>query len=712
MTPERWQAVKELFNAVRDLDPGERETLLARTAPRDPELIAEVRKLLESFDEAGDFIETPLFEGGGRDAGFQARFAPGATVGPYRIVDTLGMGGMGAVYLAEQEAPVARRVALKVIRPGLISPKILARFDSERRALAMMDHPNIARIYHADTTPEGFPYFAMEYVPGEHLTRYCDRHRLGLEERITLFLQVCRAVAHAHRKGIVHRDLKPSNILVTDGEEGRTIKIIDFGIVKATDHKLTEETLTTHSGLVLGTLAYVSPEQAGVTEDPVESYSDVYALGIVLYELLTGQSPFATPPGIPFHEALIRIRDLVPESPSAFYGSGKHEAAEAAGCRGNSPVRLAEWLRGGLDEVVAKAIQKRPENRYRQVGELTRALELCLAHDTPEETTDGRRAGPPPSAAVDRPRPQSPLWLTAAALVALAIAGTGWWRAESANRLLLEERRIVVRADEIAEAADLAVYKTPVEAGSLRGRLAEEVASLEVRAGGIESDRLTRALARCHESLGAWSRAARMIAALESSEHRLLGYLEMQAWVTDTRLSLLLPDQAFLAARADLERRRTAATDALELVEGFRRPGDLVPALAALARGDDDRDLELALQATGARTDGKAWLLVGDLHALHAADLIERGDEESGAVLDRARIAYSRAEERAPGDPAPLLRQAWVSLLEHRRGDVGESVTEDIERLITRAERLQPGHPEARFLRAALTGRADALPDH
>ena len=217
---------------------------------------------------------------------------PSRTVGPYRLLQLIGQGGMGEVWLAEQTQPVRRQVALKVIKAGMDTAQVVSRFEAERQALALMDHPAIATVFDGGSTPEGRPYFAMEYVKGDPITAYCDQQRLGMAERLALFVHVCEGVQHAHQKGVIHRDLKPSNVLVAL-QDGRPVpKIIDFGVAKATTQPLTERTLYTELGVMVGTTEYMSPEQARLTGLDVDTRTDVYALGVLLYELLTGALPF------------------------------------------------------------------------------------------------------------------------------------------------------------------------------------------------------------------------------------------------------------------------------------------------------------------------------------------------------------------------------------------------------------------------------------
>jgi serine/threonine protein kinase len=296
VAPDRLKAIFDL--AAEAPDSAARAVVLVRECAGDPALRERVEALLRAHDAAGSFLAHPPVAGPDATVGHDpgngptadrpaANESPGEVIGPYKLLDRIGEGGFGVVYLAEQTHPVRRKVALKVLKPGMDTKQVVARFEAERQALAILDHPNIARVFDGGSTPAGRPYFVMELVKGVPITDYCDQNHLSPRPRLELFLAVCAAVQHAHQKGIVHRDLKPSNVLVARHDTTAVVKVIDFGVAKALGQELTDKTLFTGLAQMVGTPLYMSPEQAGMSDLDVDTRSDIYSLGVLLYELLT-----------------------------------------------------------------------------------------------------------------------------------------------------------------------------------------------------------------------------------------------------------------------------------------------------------------------------------------------------------------------------------------------------------------------------------------
>lgn len=320
-----------------------------------------------------------------RTIGLTGATALHADIGPYKLIRQLGEGGMGVVYHAQQVSPIRREVALKIIKPGMDSKQVIARFESERQALALMDHANIARVFDAGTTAAGLPYFVMELVDGIPITRYCDSKRLTVSERIDLFLSVYRAIQHAHQKGIIHRDIKPSNVLVMEQDGKPVAKVIDFGLAKARGHRLSDATMMTNIGTVVGTLEYMSPEQAELSRQDVDTRSNIYSLGVVLYELMTGTTPLEREylMKAAYLEVLRSIRVEEPATPSA-RARRTATSAEAATHRRTDAAHLPKLLHGELDWITMKALDKDRTRRYETVSGLARQLERYLSGEPVE----------------------------------------------------------------------------------------------------------------------------------------------------------------------------------------------------------------------------------------------------------------------------------------------------------------------------------------
>jgi serine/threonine protein kinase/Tfp pilus assembly protein PilF len=355
-------SIEAVFSEALEFSSAEaRAAYLDGACAGDPELRRQVESLIDAHDRAGRFLASPTvsFEHGPAEL-------VGSTVGPYKLLEQIGEGGMGVVYMAEQQKPVRRKVALKIIKPGMDTRQVIARFEAERQALALMEHPNIAHVLDAGATGSGRPYFVMELVKGIPITEYCDRNRLPIVDRLELFAQVCQAVQHAHQKGVIHRDLKPSNVLVTLIDGAAVPKVIDFGVAKAMGQQLTEKTLFTGFAQLIGTPLYMSPEQAEFSGVDVDTRSDIYALGVLLYELLTGTTPFnqETFRTAAYDEIRRIIREEEPPKPSTRISTLEAKAATVSANRKSDPRSLGRLMRGELDWIVMKALEKDRNRRY------------------------------------------------------------------------------------------------------------------------------------------------------------------------------------------------------------------------------------------------------------------------------------------------------------------------------------------------------------
>jgi serine/threonine protein kinase/WD40 repeat protein len=357
----------------------ERAAFLGRACGDDRALRAEVEALLRVAARTGDLLDLPEGVSAIDRTGTERT---GAGIGPYKLRQEIGEGGFGVVFTAEQQEPVRREVALKIIKPGMASRQVIARFEAERQVLAMMDHPNIAKVHDAGMTECGRPYFVMELVKGVPITAYCDDYNLTPRERLGLMIPVCQAVQHAHQKGVIHRDLKPSNVLVARYDDEPVPKVIDFGVAKATGPVLAERTTLTQDGQLVGTLEYMSPEQAAFNALDVDTRSDIYALGVLLYELLTGSTPFQKK-GVgeaAFDEMLRIIREEEPQKPSSRL-SATEELPRIAARRGTEPARLGRLVKGELDWIVMKALEKDRARRYETANGLAMDLQRYLADE-------------------------------------------------------------------------------------------------------------------------------------------------------------------------------------------------------------------------------------------------------------------------------------------------------------------------------------------
>ncbi len=414
-----FEKIREIFFSIVAQPSAQWEALADEACASDPDLRQQLAVLLKAHAEGEGILDRG--QAGQTSTGLPEppNERPGTVIGPYKLLQQIGEGGMGVVFMAEQEKPVRRKVALKVIKAGMDSRQVIARFEAERQALAMMDHANIARVLDAGTTESGGPYFVMELVHGVPITKYCNDNRLTPRERLELFVPVCQAIQHAHQKGIIHRDIKPSNVLVTMSDGKPVPKVIDFGVAKATEQRLTERTLFTQYGTIIGTFEYMSPEQAEKTRLGVDTRSDIYSLGVLLYELLTGSTPLSQKRlrEAAYGEILRMIKEEEPPRPSTRLSDSGEALASISAQRQMEPAKLTKLLRGELDWIVMKTLEKDRDRRYETANAFADDLQRYL-NDEPVQAC-------PPSAGYRlrkfARRYRAAIWTTGIVALALVV---------------------------------------------------------------------------------------------------------------------------------------------------------------------------------------------------------------------------------------------------------------------------------------------------
>jgi serine/threonine protein kinase/tetratricopeptide (TPR) repeat protein len=714
MTPETWKQVKALLESALDLAPAQRADFLRQKCPDDA-MRREVEKLLENHEKAGDFLSKAVmnprvaiprevpdtgsggdFASSGSAAGTTSSAAArlGEALHNYRILSKLGEGGMGQVWLAEQTAPLRRQVALKLIRVGMYDDSILQRFESERQSLASMNHPSIAKVFDAGTTPDGQPYFAMEYVPGLPITHYCDRKRLKISERLDLFVQTCEGVQHAHHKAIIHRDLKPANILVVEVDGKATPRIIDFGLAKAATPEVQAEGPLTGVGAFVGTPGYMSPEQVNPDLHDIDTRTDVYSLGVVLYELLTGFLPFDTKRGDQrFADKFRQLREEDPPLPSTKVHADRESSTTKAEERSTDPKQLVSQLRGDLDWITMKALERDRGRRYGTPSELAADISRYMHH----EPVSAR----PASSAyklrkyVRRHR----FGVAVGAAMALLLAGFAVMQA-------LQLRRITRERDRANRITDFTVgmfkVSDPNEArgNKITAREILDKASNDIEAGlakdvEVQSDLMT-VMAKTYINLGLFTRAHGLAERALENRRRALGPNHPKTLESMTQLGWILDREGHdLEAEKvtrqtlDLQRRVLGPEDALTL----ETTDNLGIVLEKQGHYAEEEKLERELVAIRSRKLGpehpqtlRSMLNLGD--ALHGESRFQDAEKQFRQLLEIERRVWGS------GHPSILATMHNLANVIQEQGRYDEAEALYRETLETEQRVLGPEHPD------------------
>ena len=640
--------------AVKCATPEARKAYLDQACAGRPESRQRIEELLASHEGAGSFLQ-PLAAGNPKATiklTIPAEEAPGTVIGRYKVLERIGEGGFGAVYVAEQREPVKRRVALKNIKLGMDTRQVVARFEAERQALALMDHPNIAKVLDAGATETGRPFFVMELVRGVKITEYCDQNKLPMPERLNLFIQVCHAIQHAHQKGIIHRDIKPSNILVTLHDGVPVPKVIDFGIAKATQGELTDKTVYTQFQQFIGTPAYMSPEQAEMSGLDVDTRSDIYSLGVLLYELLTGRTPFDQKQLIEAGLDGMRrmIREEEPVRPSTRLGTLAVDVlTTTASQRHAEAPKLIHLIRGDLDWIAMKSLEKDRTRRYETANALAMDVQRYLNNDIVLATPPGKFYRFRKVVRRNRLQFAAAVLTALALLVGAFISVRQAVRANKAQVLARKDRDAARQAREFAEAMnrfltdDLLYQATPDQNARQKQVTLEEVLERAARRlnenpdlakyPGLEAT-LRLAIGNTYQQLGAYTHAEEHLRRAVALRQQMLG--------PDDPATLTAKKDFATLLLIDLKRLEESEKLVFETWQGLQR-----------VRGPDHRETL-------------------DCMSLYSHVLSQRGKLDQAVQLQRQNVA---AYERAfgPDDRDSITESSNLGLLLFIRGDFAEA---------------------------------------